>query len=171
MRKPQKTSECRNLAQPFGRNRYVTVEIPARFSAVIGGFPRFSFGGQVQCGVAFMENNKRKPLSLPHILSTCPRVRVRAGANSGGFLLDQSKGVAAWTSHNSGTAGIYVPAEDDYPNWEQDQRTGCCQGTCNRHTPTAQKPDDDDRVVHYGHWPVVLSGGWCGEFAPKPTEA
>ncbi|MCA9253439.1 MAG: hypothetical protein KDA54_20090 [Phycisphaerales bacterium] len=65
----------------------------------------------------------------------------------------------------------YVPNEDDYPNWEQDQRSGCGQGTCNRHAPTPQKPDQDERVVHYGYWPVVFSGDWCGEFAPRSAES
>ncbi len=63
----------------------------------------------------------------------------------------------------------YVPDEEFYPNWEQDQRSGCGQGTCNRHCPVAQEPDQNERVVRYGYWPVVLSGDWCGEFEAKQT--
>ena len=64
----------------------------------------------------------------------------------------------------------YMPDEDFYPTWEQDQRSGCGQGTCRRHCPIAHKPDEDERVVHYGYWPVVLSGDWCGEFRPRQRD-
>ncbi len=36
-------------------------------------------------------------------------------------------------------------------------------GTCRRNAPVAVMPDEDDRVVNYGHWPAVLSDDWCGE--------
>ncbi len=64
----------------------------------------------------------------------------------------------------------YVPDDDLYPNWEEDQRSGCGQGTCHRRCPVAQKPDDEDeRVVHYGYWPVVLSGDFCGDFVSRSS--
>jgi len=53
--------------------------------------------------------------------------------------------------------------EPEYGN--QDQGDGCCQGTCHRHAPLAQEPDENERVVNYGYWPVVLSGDFCGDFA------
>ena len=60
----------------------------------------------------------------------------------------------------------YQPDEESYPNWQEDQRNGCGQGTCRRHCPAAQIPDEDERIVNYGYWPIVLSGDWCGEFEP-----
>lgn len=56
----------------------------------------------------------------------------------------------------------YEPEYED-----QDQSGGCAQGTCHRHAPTAQEPDENERVVNYGYWPVVLSGDFCGDFASK----
>ena len=40
-------------------------------------------------------------------------------------------------------------------------------GTCRRHCPVAIEPDEDDRVVNYAYWPIVLAGDWCGEFEPR----
>jgi len=65
----------------------------------------------------------------------------------------------------------YAPDDKAYPNWEEDQRTGCGQGTCRRHAPVAQKPDNDERIVNYGYWPVVLSGDFCGGFHESTQHA
>ena len=43
-------------------------------------------------------------------------------------------------------------------------------GHYHRHNPVAIKPAEDDRVVNYGYWPVVLSDDWCGEHQPKKAE-
>ena len=47
---------------------------------------------------------------------------------------------------------------------EDDFEVGGVNGTCRRQCPVAQKPDEDNKRVHYGYWPEVLSGNWCGEY-------
>jgi hypothetical protein len=61
----------------------------------------------------------------------------------------------------------FTPSEDRYPNWEQDQNDGYGQGECRRHTPLAALPNEDDGLLPYGYWPVVLSGDFCSEFTAK----
>jgi hypothetical protein len=66
---------------------------------------------------------------------------------------------------------FYAPDEEPYPNREMDHRNGYGQGTCRRHAPVAQPPDEDDHVVNYGYWPVVMSGDFCGEFQESTTSS
>jgi hypothetical protein len=166
MRKPKKTSEDRSLTRPSGVNRFATVEIPARYSTAIGGFLRFSFGGQVQCGVGFMENNERKPLSLPYIFATCPRVRVRAGAISGGFLLKQSKGEVVMDYTACINCRFFAPERPEHDPSKPD----FVEGECRRHPPALgimliDRHGDDFR--HFGEWPKVLGSDWCGDYEPR----
>lgn len=62
----------------------------------------------------------------------------------------------------------FVPAPESSPVSPGDN-PGDAAGDCRRRAPVAGPHDDDDRVVHYARWPIVVGDDWCGEFAPRST--
>ncbi len=52
----------------------------------------------------------------------------------------------------------------------EDQWDECLEGECHRHTPhlgPVFKDRDGDTYRHFGQWPRVMAGDWCGEFESR----
>ena len=61
----------------------------------------------------------------------------------------------------------FVPENMIHNDLEPEQGDDCIAGGCHRHCPVAMEPADDDHVVNYAYWPIVLPCDWCGEFKAK----
>ncbi len=52
----------------------------------------------------------------------------------------------------------------------EEQWDECLEGECHRHTPhlgPVFKDRDGDTYRHFGQWPRVMAGDWCGEFESR----
>ena len=65
---------------------------------------------------------------------------------------------------------FFVPEGMTHNDLDPDQWDECIAGDCRCRCPVAGEQTDDDHVVNYAYWPIVLSGDWCGEFRPREKQ-
>lgn len=65
---------------------------------------------------------------------------------------------------------FFVPESSAHNDLTQAQWDDGLEGECRRHTPTLGIMLTDrhgDEFRHYGEWPKVMAGDWCGCFESK----
>jgi len=64
----------------------------------------------------------------------------------------------------------FTPASIDRNSLTEEKWDDCMEGECRRHVPHLGQLLTDrhgEEFRHYGEWPRVLAGDWCGEFRPR----
>ena len=68
----------------------------------------------------------------------------------------------------------FVPDPLQHSDPDPGQWDECLEGECHRHVPrlgVMLKDRNGDSFRHFGEWPKVAAGDWCGEFKPREGES
>ena len=67
----------------------------------------------------------------------------------------------------------FVPEGSQHNDLIPRQWDECLEGECHRGVPRLGlmlKDRHGDSFRHFGEWPKVMAGDWCGEFKPREVE-
>ena len=170
MRKPQESLRYPLAAEAMSPDRAFEAPEAARLIAAVGGFLRLSSGTKRPVLQGYLENRERKPLSPTHVFSPRPRVRTRARGHFGGFLPRPREGVPFMDNPFCFYCRFFAPDDAGHGKAAPGQWDECMEGECRRDTPRLGDLLVDrcgDAFRHFGQWPKVMAGDWCGRFEPR----